>query len=77
MTDATGPAAETPRRAKGHALPRSGLDIERMSEVTDLDIAHARTSWESRAPEAYKGLIEATPGDVADDGPDDETDDTL
>ncbi len=48
-------------RAKGNALPRSSLDIDRQSEVTDQDIAEARKSWKRRAPEPFKGLIDAEP----------------
>lgn len=52
---------EKPTRARGKALPRSGVDLDRMSEVTDADIARARASWKTRAPGPLKGLIDATP----------------
>lgn len=54
----TDPPSEKPR-ARGKALPRSALDIDRLSEVTDADIARARKGWKRRAPEAFKGLIDA------------------
>lgn len=50
-----------PRRARGNALPRSGLDLDRKAEVTDKDIADARKSWKKRAPDRFKGLIDAKP----------------
>jgi hypothetical protein len=51
----------SPERAKGNAIPRTALDMDRMAEVTDRDIAKARTSWKTRAPDPYKGLIDARP----------------
>jgi hypothetical protein len=48
-----------PDRAKGNAIPRRVRDIDRLSEVTLKDIARARTSWKTRAPVPYKGLIDA------------------
>jgi hypothetical protein len=35
--------------------------MDRMAEVTDRDIAKARASWKTRAPDPYKGLIDARP----------------
>lgn len=54
-------APSDPPRAKGKALPRSGIELDRMSEITGQDIARARASWKRRAPEPYKGLIDAKP----------------
>lgn len=51
--------ASTSARAKGHALPRSAIQIDRMSEITDEDIARARKAWKRRAPGPYRGLIDA------------------
>lgn len=62
------PDPTTPRRPRGHALPRSGVDLDRMSEVTDLDIARARKTWLRLAPELSRGLIEAKPATKPDDG---------
>jgi hypothetical protein len=49
------------RRASGKALSRSGLDIDRLSEVTEKDIARARRDWRSRVSDAFKRLIDAKP----------------
>lgn len=59
------PPPDPKPRAKGNALPRSSLDIDRMSEVTDADIARARKSWKAKAPDPFKGLIDAK-GDTED-----------
>lgn len=55
---------DEPRRAKGNALQRSALDIDRMSVVTDRDIATARRDWKRRAGGKDKGLIDAKPEDA-------------
>jgi hypothetical protein len=52
---------DEPKRAKGNALQRSALDIDRMSVVTDRDIAAARRDWKRRVGEKEKGLIDAKP----------------
>jgi hypothetical protein len=49
------------RRASGKALPRNGLDIDRLSEVTEKDISKARRDWKARTPDAVKRLIDAKP----------------
>jgi hypothetical protein len=61
VADEPAPPPDEPKpRAKGKALPRTALDIERMSRVADRDIAAARRDWKARAPGAFRGLIDAT-----------------
>jgi hypothetical protein len=55
------PGPDPPTRTRGNAIPRTALDMDRMAEVTDRDIAKARASWKTRAPDSYKGLIDARP----------------
>ena len=55
-----GPPPEKPR-AKGNALPRSELDIDIRSRVTDRDIADARRDWRRRMPDDVAGMIDARP----------------
>jgi hypothetical protein len=58
---------QEPKRARGHALPRSGPEIDRISQVTDLDVVRARKLWKAKAPEPFKGLIDAKPEPESDD----------
>jgi hypothetical protein len=52
---------DEPKRARGNALQRSALDIDRLSVVTDRDIAAARRDWKRRVGDRDKGLIDAKP----------------
>lgn len=55
------PDTPEPPKARGKALCRTDAELDQLSEVSQWDINQARALWEDKAPEEYKGLIEAEP----------------